>query len=73
MTSQLTHLWRIRFQNGFEIECYRVRKPTRLADSWAKEETASGPYGTYTIEDHGLFNRKIRDVRPLSDRGKVNE
>ncbi len=52
--------WRIRFQNGFAIECYRRYKPTRLADSWAKVELPFGRfYGAYTIECQGLFDKQL--------------
>jgi hypothetical protein len=59
-SSQLTKRWHIEYKNGFAIECYRQRKPTRLADSWAKAENPDGsPYGDYTITYHGLFNKQI--------------
>lgn len=60
ITSQVTRRWRIEFQNGFVIECYRQYKPTRLADSWAKEQLLDGSlYGKYTIACQGLFNKQI--------------
>ena len=60
MTSQLTRKWRITFENGFIIECFRERKPTRLAESWSRSCTEDAvPYGSYTIAEHGLFNKGI--------------
>ncbi len=62
-SNQLTKRWRIEFQNGFVIECYSQRKPTRLANAWAKEELLDGSlYGTYTIAYQGLFNRQIKEL-----------
>ncbi len=61
--NQLTKRWRIEFQNGFVIECYSQRKPTRLANSWAKEELPGGSfYGSYTIAYQGLFNKQIKEL-----------
>ena len=59
-SGQLTKRWRIEFENGFVIECYSQRKPTRLANSWTNEMTCTGSvYGKYTIVCQGLFNKQI--------------
>jgi len=59
-TNQVTKRWRIEYKNGFAIECYRQQKPTRLADSWAKEKNLDGSlFGEYAIVYQGLFNKQI--------------
>jgi superfamily II DNA or RNA helicase len=63
-TSELIKKWRIAYNNGFMIECYRQRKPTQLANSWATAENPDGSaYGDYTIEYCGTFNKQILDGR----------
>jgi len=63
--SQLTTRWLIQYKNGFAIDCYRERKPTRLADSWSKERNSDGSfYGEYTILSRGLFNKQIMERKP---------
>jgi hypothetical protein len=59
-TSELIKKWRITYGNGFIIECFRCRKPTQLANSWATAENTDGStYGDYSIEYCGTFNKQI--------------
>ncbi len=42
--------WHIHFENGYAIECYRLRKPVRLAVSWSRKRAGDGSvYGSYRI------------------------
>ena len=49
--------YHIHFQNGYTIECYRQRKPIRLAAAFSRKRAANGSlYGLFAME-RGIYTR----------------